>query len=55
MKPGYVTQRFLLSALLFPGGGPAFVARSPTVAFPWLHAIRSSLRLLEGVDIFAVD
>ena len=45
-KPGYVTQRFLLSVWLFPRKEPAFVACSPTVAFPWFHAIRNSLRLL---------
>ncbi|RVW99547.1 E3 ubiquitin-protein ligase MIB2 [Vitis vinifera] len=40
MKPGCVTQRFLLSVSLFPGGKPAFVARSPTVSFRWLRAFK---------------
>ena len=45
MKLGCVTQHFLLSASLFPGGEPAFVARSPIVSFRWLRAIRNNLRL----------
>ena len=45
-KPGCVTPRFLPSVSLFPGGELAFVARSPSVIFPWLRAIRNSLHLL---------
>ena len=44
-KPEFATQHFLPSVSLFPGGGPAFVARFLTVVSRWLRAIHDNLRL----------
>ena len=41
LKPGCVTQRFLLSIFLSPGGEPLAVFRLPTVSFRWLGAIQN--------------
>ena len=41
LKPRYVTQRFLLSIFLSPGGEPLAVFRLPTVSFRWLGAIQN--------------
>ena len=41
LKPGCVTQRFLLSIFLSPGGELSAVFRLPTVSFRWLDAIQN--------------
>ena len=41
LKSGCVTQRFLLSIFLSPGGEPLAVFRLPTVSFRWLGAIQN--------------
>ena len=41
LKPGCVTQRFLLSIFLSPGGELSTVFRLPTVSFRWLGAIQN--------------
>nr|CAN78252.1 hypothetical protein VITISV_031953 [Vitis vinifera] len=45
LKPGCVTQRFLLSIFLSPGGELSVVVRSPTVFFRWFDAIQNHLPL----------
>ena len=45
LKSGCVTQRFLLSIFLSPGGELLVVAHLPTVFFQWLSAIQSYLLL----------
>ncbi|RVW76745.1 hypothetical protein CK203_047550 [Vitis vinifera] len=40
-KPGCVTQRFLFSIFLSPGGELSAVFRLPTVSFRWLAAIQN--------------
>ena len=46
LKPGCVTQHFLLSISLSPGGELSAVFRLPTVSFRWLNAIQNYLPLL---------
>ena len=46
LRPGYVTQRFLLLTFLSPGGELSVVFRLPTVSFRWLDATQSYLPLL---------
>ena len=41
LKSGCVTQRFLLSIFLSPGGKLSAVFRLPTVSFRWLGAIQN--------------
>ena len=41
LKPGCVTQRFLLSIFLSPGGELLVVFRLPTVSFRWLGATQN--------------
>ena len=41
LKPGCVTQRFLLSIFLSPGGELLAVFRLPTVSFRWLGATQN--------------
>ena len=41
LKPGCVTQRFLLSIFLSPRGELSAVFRLPTVSFRWLGAIQN--------------
>ena len=41
LKPGCVTQRFLLSIFLSPGGELSAAFRLPTVFFRWLGAIQN--------------
>ena len=63
LKPGCVTQRFLLSIFLFPGGELSVVVRLPTVFFRWFDVIQNyhpstplpDDRLREGVAIFFGD
>ena len=45
LKPGCVTQRFLLSIFLSPGGELSVVVRLPTVFFRWFDAIQNHLPL----------
>ena len=45
LKPGCVTQRFLLSIFLSPGGELSVVVRLPTVFFRWFDAIQNYLPL----------
>ena len=46
LRPGCVTQRFLLSIFLSPGGELPVVFLLPTVSFRWLGAIQNYLPLL---------
>ena len=46
LKSGRVTQRFLLSIFLSPGGELSVVFRLPTVSFRWLGVIQNYLPLL---------
>ena len=61
LKPGCVTQRFLLSIFLSPEGELSVVVRLPTVFFRWFDAIQIIFHLLpderlrEGVAIFFSD
>ena len=41
LKPGCITQRFLLSIFLSPGGELSAVFRLPTVSFRWLGATQN--------------
>ena len=41
LKPGCITQRFILSIFLSPGGELLAVFRLPTVSFRWLGAIQN--------------
>ena len=41
LRPGCVTQRFLLSIFLSPGGELSAAFRLPTVFFRWLGAIQN--------------
>ena len=41
LRPGCVTQRFLLSIFLSPGGELPVVFLLPTVSFRWLGAIQN--------------
>ena len=41
LKPGCVTQRFLLSIFLSPRGELSAVFRLPTVSFRWLGTIQN--------------
>ena len=43
LKPGCVTQRFLISIFLSPGGELLVVVRLPTVSFRWLDDIQDYL------------
>ena len=45
LKPGCVTQRFLLSIFLSPGGELSAAFRLPTVSFRWSDAIQNHLPL----------
>ena len=45
LKPGCVTQRFLLSIFLSPEGELSIVVRLPTVFFRWSDAIQNHLPL----------
>ena len=46
LRPGCVTQRFLLSIFLSPRGELSAAFRLPTVSFRWLGAIQDYLPLL---------
>ena len=41
LRPGCVTQRFLLSIFLSPGGELLVVVRLPTVFFRWFDTIQN--------------
>ena len=45
LRPGCVTQRFLLSIFMSPGGELSVVVRLPTVFFQWFDAIQNHLPL----------